>query len=825
VCARSCALLIGLLFVGAAVNVERADAATFTQVATLAASGGAAGDELGYSSAISGGTVVVGAPFANSNKGAVYVYVAPSGSPAQTAKLTASNGASGDGFGTSVAIQGNTIVVGAPGASSGKGAVYVFKQSGGVWSTTSTPNAELTSSSGSAGNLFGTSVAIDGSTIAVGAPGATQVPAIINSSQQNDWCDATAPGAAYVFEGSGGVWSTTGTPNAILTGAPSADVNLGTSVAVSGSTVVAGAPCATVDNIAAAGELGLFAEPASGWASESQDTWLVTPQQTLGEPSEGGPARGDELGTAVAMSGDEILAGAPGYINSAQPTTSYLFYRPDGEPPFAPDTLSSARLTPTDMVDEDRNGASVAIDGGVLAEGGPISGGFTGQQAAYAESGGSWIEASPGPTGGGTSGDFYGTSTGVSGQTIVGGAPGATVSTHANQGEAYVNQAPGPTATTDLASPVTQTAAVLNGVVNPEGDATSCEFVWGRTTAYGNSVPCSPSPGSGTSGVAVAAVLAGLSPGTTYHFQVVTSNSAGSDVGADQQFTTAPTPTAPLNVHPPSIAGKAKEGSTLTDVHGSWTNNPTSYSYRWERCTKSGGSCAAISGATGQSYSTTFNDVGHTLRVQETATAGGLASAPATSAATATVALVNPPPPKPLKTVDLIPEKGHTLVKSPGQHAFHELVIGKTVKIGSLVDVTKGSKVKINVASVIKKVKQSITVTQGEMKITQALVNDQAKKDQKQVQTTLTLTKKEVALTGKQVKNTLAAQVTGDVKIVTNALTETIAKNAKVVTQLETTETLTKVESGLATVKDLKTDVTKELSAGESLIAKLIKKV
>ena len=84
----------------------------------------------------------------------------------QQAKLTAADGGSGDLFGSSVAIYGSTVLVGAPGANSFTGAAYVFARSGTAWSQ----QAKLTAADGGSGDLFGSSVAIYGSTAVLGAP-------------------------------------------------------------------------------------------------------------------------------------------------------------------------------------------------------------------------------------------------------------------------------------------------------------------------------------------------------------------------------------------------------------------------------------------------------------------------------------------------------------------------------------------------------------------------------------------------------------------------------------------------------------------------------
>jgi hypothetical protein len=93
----------------------------------------------------------------------------------------------------------------------------------------------------------------------------------------------------------------------------------------------------------------------------------------------------------------------------------------------------------------------------------------------------------------------------------------------------------------------------------------------------------------------------------------------------------------PSNTSPPTISGAVVQGQTLTETHGSWTNNPTSYSYQWEDCDSSGNACSVISGATGQSYTLASSDVGHTIRVTETASNAGGPSVPASSAQTGVV--------------------------------------------------------------------------------------------------------------------------------------------------------------------------------------------
>jgi hypothetical protein len=163
---------------------------TLNPTATLIASNGRPNDALGSSVAVSGNTVVAGATGVNADFGAVYVFVQPVGGwkdAYETAELMAPNTIE---LGWSVGISGNAIVTGAPDSTVGfnqdQGAVYLYVKPSGGWKTTSTPNAELTSSDGAANDLFGSRALISGSTILATAPQAT-----VNSNY--------VEGAAYVF--------------------------------------------------------------------------------------------------------------------------------------------------------------------------------------------------------------------------------------------------------------------------------------------------------------------------------------------------------------------------------------------------------------------------------------------------------------------------------------------------------------------------------------------------------------------------------------------------------------------------------------------------
>lgn len=99
---------------------------------------------------------------------------------------------------------------------------------------------------------------------------------------------------------------------------------------------------------------------------------------------------------------------------------------------------------------------------------------------------------------------------------------------------------------TGAASEVTSTSAVLNATVNPNGaEVSKCNFQYGTTEAYSSTAPCSPSPGSGESSVAVSAAVGSLSANITYRFRIVATNSGGTSYGSDQTFATLPAGPAP----------------------------------------------------------------------------------------------------------------------------------------------------------------------------------------------------------------------------------------------------------------------------------------
>ena len=254
----------------------------WSQQAKLTASDGAAGDEFGYSVAISGDTAVIGAPRdddKSDDSGSAYVFTRSGSTWSQQAKLDATDGAAGDVFGISVAISGDTVVIGADLADekgSNSGAAYVFSRSGNTWSQ----HVKLTADDGAAGDLFGIRVTLSDDT------------AVIGAARDDDKGDES--GAAYVFIRSGIEW----VQQAKLSATDGAENDrFGTRVAIYGNTAVIGAILGDATSNKS-GSTYVFTRSGSSWS-----------QQAKLAASDG--AADDVFGWSVALYGDTVMIGAP----------------------------------------------------------------------------------------------------------------------------------------------------------------------------------------------------------------------------------------------------------------------------------------------------------------------------------------------------------------------------------------------------------------------------------------------------------------------------------------------------------------------------------
>jgi hypothetical protein len=181
----------------------------------------------------------------------------------------------------SVAVSGNTIAVGTGESFDSEGTVYVFVEPTGGWSGNVNPTATLIASNGNVGNSLGASVAIYGSTVVAGAPGVDE-----------------DRGAVYVFEEPAGGWQDMFETAEIT--APGS-IYLGWSVAVTGDSILAGA-YTNVGFNQSQGAAYLYTRPKSGWKTTHKFSAELT-------AADGMP--GDEFGTSVALTGTTAVVGAP----------------------------------------------------------------------------------------------------------------------------------------------------------------------------------------------------------------------------------------------------------------------------------------------------------------------------------------------------------------------------------------------------------------------------------------------------------------------------------------------------------------------------------
>lgn len=404
--ARVIALNQGEMFVGAAGEPDQypgqgAVWAWFLNISSwaerqrLVAPDAAPGDGFGSAVAIDGTTAIVGAATDDESgqvdRGSAYVFSRSGFYWAFTQKLTASDGTAGDLFGSAVAIRGGSIIVGAPGRSAGRGSAYVFVKPASSW----LEEQRLDAPTPAAGDAFGAAVGIDGASAIVGAP-------------DYDAAAKTDSGAAWVFVRTGTTWgvqyASTGT---------AANGHRGTAVAISGDRALVGAPNERSDG---KGAVRALARSGTTW-TEPQE--LVAP----------GGAAGDDFGASVALEGTASAVGAPSLASNAGGT--YAFEH-TGSAWDAGQKLSFPWTQAGDL-----QGAGVGVSAGYAAAGLP---GRNGEGATFI-----WHKLSGWNTdylrsrSSAVSVDKLGKSVALWGQTLVVGAPSETQSLQTvGRGAAFV---------------------------------------------------------------------------------------------------------------------------------------------------------------------------------------------------------------------------------------------------------------------------------------------------------------------------------------------------------------------------------------------------
>jgi hypothetical protein len=563
------------------------------QQAYIKASNTEADDRFGFAIAISGDTLVVGAPYEASNAiggetdnsaynaGAVYVFTRSGSAWSQQAYLKASNAEADDNFGYSVAISGDTLVVGAYGEDSNaiggeldnstleSGAVYVFTRSGSVWSQ----QAYIKASNPDVEDYFGGDVAISGDTLIVAAPGEDG-----NATGGQTDNSANGAGAVYVFTRSGGAWSQQAYLKASNT---EADDNFGRSLAISGETLVVGASYedgnatgGQTDNSANdAGAVYVFIRSGSAWS-----------QQAYIKASNTGA--GNHFGSAVSIFEDTLVVGVDqeGTFDSG---AAYVFTRSGSA------WSQQAYLTASNPNSDDGFGESVAISGDTLVVGAnredsnatSVNGDQTNNDASYSgaayvfkRNGSIWSQEAYLKASNTQAGDVFGSSVAISDGTIVAGAPGESSNANLVNGDQGNDLAPGSGAVYVLVLPPLAVSSLPAGA-NPTGAASvnfNLTFSEPMTNVDTSDFVLA------TTGNVTGASITGVSGGpTTYTVSVATGSGEGTirlDVVDDDSILSvaASTPLGGVGAgNGDFTSGQAytidRSGPTVTDI---WVIHP-----------------------------------------------------------------------------------------------------------------------------------------------------------------------------------------------------------------------------------------------------------
>lgn len=297
---------------------------------TLSAEDAQGDQAFGCAVAIDGDTILVGASQTDTDTtieaGAVYVFVRVGNAWTQQAKLQAPDTTYGDRFGEAVAFTGDTAVIGAPGnigLGNDSGAAYVYVRSDATWSL----ETKLVPSASDAGAAFGRSVTTDGNTIIIGAPAGA---------------GAAYSGAAYVFSRSGTTW--TQADKLVATDATDGDL-FGDAVALEGNRVLVGAPYSKNFAVRSGGAY-VFVQSGSTWAEQAK---LISPNGIMN----------GVFGRAVALSKNSALIGEPNANGQVQVSGAAYIFTYDGNM-----WLQEAQLLATDGAMHDNFGSHVTLAGG-----------------------------------------------------------------------------------------------------------------------------------------------------------------------------------------------------------------------------------------------------------------------------------------------------------------------------------------------------------------------------------------------------------------------------------------------------------------------------
>jgi hypothetical protein len=370
--------------------------------------------DFGSSVALDGDTAVVGSKYdnigENENQGSVYIFTRSNGVWTEQQKIIASDGAAYNFFGASVAISGDTLIIGAPnntGTIAFQGAVYVFTRNGGVW----TEQQKITPSDAALSDMFGEAVALDGDTLAVGVK--YDDPGTIDLSDDR--------GSAYIFTRSGGVW----TQQQKLTASDSARSDFfGEVIALDGDTVLVGASFDDIGSEFDRGSAYVFKRNGTVWTQQQKLTAID------GEIL-------DHFGCSVTIDGDTLAVGAETDISvSAQGGSAYIFKRNGST------WTQQQKIRAIDGSLSDRFGGAVALSNDTLIVGARFhdidANNNPGAAYVFKRIGTVWTEKQKLTASDGATDDFFGVRVAINGDTVLVGASNDDTDENFNQGSAYV---------------------------------------------------------------------------------------------------------------------------------------------------------------------------------------------------------------------------------------------------------------------------------------------------------------------------------------------------------------------------------------------------
>lgn len=301
----------------------------------LVASDAEGGDEFGFSVCIRGDLAIVGAR-RHGTGGAAYVFRYNGATWDQEQEITASDGAFHDGFGNSNSCDGNVAIVGAWGdddAGFESGAAYVFRFNGSIW----VEEQKLTASDAASGDLFGASVSLDGDL------------AIVGASSDDD--AGLSSGSTYAYRYNGATW----VEEQKLTASDAASGDrFGVSVSLNGSAAIVGASDDD-DGGSLSGSAYVYRHNGATWVQEQKLTASDA-------------AIGDRFGTAVFIDGNGAIAGAPRDDDAGSQSGSSYVFRFDGAC-----WEEAAKIIAPDGASVDRLGSAVCLSGDIAIMGAPFA--------------------------------------------------------------------------------------------------------------------------------------------------------------------------------------------------------------------------------------------------------------------------------------------------------------------------------------------------------------------------------------------------------------------------------------------------------------------